>query len=142
MSGSSIARSRTSWRADTCASTAAAVVVAGSKDSRWRRPSDSLATSVAPGTSVRSGVGSEVEHEQPLGTDGRGEAGQVAVEGEPAVVDDEHAVAEPLDVAHVVGRQQQRRAALAPLADEELAQPLLGEHVEADGRIVEHEQVG
>ena len=57
------------------------------------------------------------------------------------MVDDEDPVAEPLDVAHVVRRQQQGRAALAPLGDEELAQPLLREHVETDRRLVQDEQL-
>ncbi len=57
-------------------------------------------------------------------------------------VDQQHAVAEPLDVAHVVGGQQQGRAVGAALGDQELAQPLLGEHVEADGGLVEHDQRG
>ncbi len=57
------------------------------------------------------------------------------------MVHDQDPVAEPLDVAHVVRREQQRRAVLATLGDEELAQPLLGQHVQADRRLVEDHQV-
>jgi hypothetical protein len=57
------------------------------------------------------------------------------------VVDDEDPVAEPLDVTHVVRREQEGRAPFGPLGDEELAQPLLRQHVESDGRLVEDEQL-
>ena len=119
MSGSSIDRSRTEWRADTC----------GDHRRRRRgarrrrrvaggvRPTRSRGASCS-GTSVRSGVGSARSTTRTrCAPTVAARPGRRAVEGEPTVVDDEHAVAEPLDVAHVVGREQQRGAPLAPLGD-------------------------
>ena len=83
----------------------------------------------------------EVDDEQPLRPHGGTETGERPVEGEHAPVDDQHPVAEPFDVAHVVGGEQQRDAAVAPLGHEKLTQPLLREHVEPDGRLVEDQQV-
>lgn len=54
----------------------------------------------------------------------------------------EHPVAEPLDVAHVVGGQQERGPTLGAFMDEELAQPLFAQDVEADGGFVKDEQIG
>ena len=124
-------------------STFAAVVTSASKARRCRRPPPSLPRCRVPSTPVRSVPGrGQVDDQHPLGADGPGEPGQRALEREPPAVDEEHPVAEALDVAHVVGGQQQRRPVLAPLGDEELAQPLLGEHVEPDRRLVEDHQAG
>src|SRR5205085_12566173 len=49
-------------------------------------------------------------------------------------------VREPLDVAEVVAREQDRRSVLVELR-ERLPQPVGFERVEADGRLVEHEQL-
>ena len=57
-------------------------------------------------------------------------------------VDHDHPVAQPLDVAHVVRGEEERRAALGALAGEEAAQVLLADHVEADRRLVEHGEGG
>ena len=58
------------------------------------------------------------------------------------MVDHEQAVAEPLDVAQVVCREQHRDAVLAVDLDEEVTHPLLRDDVEADRRLVEKEQLG
>ena len=70
----------------------------------------------------------------------------ISSRGEPmrddlAVVDDRHAVAEPLGLVHVVGRQQDGPAAVAQITDHvpELAPRL---RVQASGRLVEEEQLG
>jgi hypothetical protein len=60
----------------------------------------------------------------------------------PAAVDEHDAVAEPLHVAHVVGGEQQGGAVVAPLGHQELAQPLLRQHVQPDGGLVEDDQPG
>jgi hypothetical protein len=45
------------------------------------------------------------------------------------MIDDQHSLAQPLDIAHVVRGQQQRGSVSLPLADEELPQPFLADHV-------------
>ena len=57
------------------------------------------------------------------------------------MVDHEQPVAEPLDVAEVVRRQEHRHAALTVDLDEEVAHALLRHDVEADRRLVEEEQL-
>ena len=91
MSGSSIERSRTSARAATAASTSAAVVASASKPSRCRRPVRLAAEVRGAGDAEEVGRRlHQVDHEHPLGADGRGQTGQRAVVREPAVVDDQH----------------------------------------------------
>src|SRR5262249_34995880 len=58
------------------------------------------------------------------------ETGDRAVVDDPAVVDHDHAAAEPLDVAHVVGRQDHGRAAGAVQLLDEPAYALLRQDVE------------
>ena len=59
------------------------------------------------------------------------------------MVDDQDPVAEPLDVGQVVGREQHGRAALGalPHAGSARSRSLLSD-VQADGRLVEHQQLG
>ena len=96
-----------------------------------------------PGTSTRSGVDSARSTTSTrCAPTVRESPARVPSQTSAAAVDEQHPVAEPLDVAHVVGGQQQGGAVLAALGDEELAQPLLGEHVEADRRLVEDHQAG
>ncbi len=67
--------------------------------------------------------------------------GEVAVEEDPAVVDDDDALAERLDVGHVVAREHHRRLVALPVRGDELADPLLHGHVEPDRRLVEEEHL-
>jgi hypothetical protein len=122
MAGSSSVRSRTSVRDDTSASTLAAVVCVGENASRWRTPSPSLPMCSA---SARHPL------RQP---------GQRPVVDQPTMINDQHPFAEPFDVAHVVRGEQQRGAVLCPLGDQEVPQPLPADHVEADRRLVQHQQ--
>ena len=143
MSGSVMARSRSSTRAVTAATTAAAVVSSGRnaevlaqpvglhRPQRWCR---GCRSSGGPG-SARSTTSTRSAPTRVT------RSGQRAVEGDPAVVDDEDPVAEPLDVGQVVRGEQHGRAALGALADQEAAQSLLAHQVQADGRLVEHEQL-
>jgi hypothetical protein len=48
------------------------------------------------------------------------------------MINHQDSVAEPLHVAHVVSRQQQGGPMSGSLLDEELTQPLLGEHVQTE----------
>ena len=68
-----------------------------------------------------------------------GQRGEGAVEQDPAVVDDDHPLAQRLDVGHVVARQQHRRARPLVVLGEERADPLLGGDVEPDRRLVEEQ---
>ena len=68
--------------------------------------------------------------------------GQLVVDQDPAVVDDHHPPAEPLDVGQVVGGEQQRHVAARVHRGQERAQPLLAGQVEPDRRLVEHQQLG
>ncbi len=68
-----------------------------------------------------------------------GQGGEGAVEQDPAVVDDDHPLAQGLDVGHVVARQQHRRARPLVVLGEERADPLLGGDVEPDRRLVEEQ---
>ena len=70
-----------------------------------------------------------------------GELGQGAVEQDPAVVDDDHPLAEGLDVGHVVARQQDRRAEAAVVLGDERPDPLLHRDVEAERRLVEEQDL-
>ena len=67
--------------------------------------------------------------------------GQRAVVDRGAVVDHDHPVAERLDVLEVVGGEHQGGAALGVERAQELAQPTLADHVEADRRLVEVEHL-
>ena len=71
----------------------------------------------------------------------RDELVERTVVDELAVVDDDDARTELLDVFHVVARQDQRRAAPLVVALHEVAHGGLHRHVEADRRLVEEEHV-
>ena len=55
------------------------------------------------------------------------------------MVDDDDALAQRLDVRHVVAREQHRGAVALVVLGDERADPLLHRHVEADRRLVEEE---
>ena len=59
-----------------------------------------------------------------------------------AVVDDEEPAAQPFDVVEIVRRQQDCRVVPRVEIREELAHTLLADHVEADRRLVEEQQLG
>ncbi len=82
----------------------------------------------------------QVDDEHTLQRHPRSQARQRPVEGQAAAVDHEHSLAEPLDVAHVVRRQQQRGAKLCALGKEKVTQPLLADHVQSDGWLIEDKQ--
>jgi hypothetical protein len=67
---------------------------------------------------------------------------EAAVEGDFAVVNDDDAVAEGLDVGHVVAGKQDGRLLRGVVALEEFAHNLLRNHIQADGRFVEEEDFG
>ena len=54
-------------------------------------------------------------------------------------MDDDDALAERLDVGHVVARQHDRRLVALAVGRDELAKPLLHRDVEADRRLVEED---
>ena len=57
------------------------------------------------------------------------------------MVDDDDALAERLDVSHVVTREHHRRLVALPVHGNELADPLLHRHVEPDRRLVEEQHL-
>ena len=59
-----------------------------------------------------------------------------------AVVDDDGPLGDVLDVGDVVRRQEDRGALLLVEPDQQLAEALLGQQVEADGRLVEEQDLG
>ena len=63
--------------------------------------------------------------------------GDRPVEDDGAVVDQDHAAREPFDVGEVVGGEDNGGAALTIELRDELADRFLGDDVEADGRLVE-----
>ncbi|MNN33978.1 hypothetical protein D3C81_1477590 [compost metagenome] len=63
-----------------------------------------------------------------------------AVIGQPALIDDHHAVAELLDVVHVVGREQDRFAEIAVELQQKLPDIPLGMHIQTDRRLVQEQQ--
>src|SRR5450759_2734709 len=70
------------------------------------------------------------------------QGGQVAVMDDLAVVDDDDAVADVLDVAEIVGRQHHRGPALLDQAADELADAVLDGDVQTDCRLVQVEHLG
>ena len=70
------------------------------------------------------------------------QVGQPAVKEQPSVVDDQDPVAEPFDILEVVRREDDGRAVFAVDVADELADALFGDHVQADGRLVEKQQRG
>ena len=58
------------------------------------------------------------------------------------MVDEHHPLAEHGDVGHIVRRQQHRHAALAVDPQQEVADVLLGDDVQANRRLVQVEDVG
>src|SRR5438477_12651435 len=66
----------------------------------------------------------QVDDQRPLAAVTLPELGDAAVPDQRAVVDHEQPVAEPLDVAEVVRRQEHRHAALTVDLDEEVAHAL------------------
>ena len=81
----------------------------------------------------------ELDHQRALGGEALAQLGEVAVEQQATVVDDDHPLAQGLDVGHVVAGQQDRGAGAPVVVGEEAADPLLHRHVEAERRLVEEQ---
>ena len=109
MSGSWMDRSATSYDAATAATSGAADASAGNAQPLTRSldPAGRRAGDLDRRTLV-----DQVDDQGPGRAAALVQPGQVAVVHRRAVVDDDHAVAERLDVLEVVRGQQQRRAAL------------------------------
>ena len=73
--------------------------------------------------------------------EGLGEPAQRAVEQDPPVVDDDDALAQRLDVGHVVAREQNRGPETRVVVGDEHPDALLHRDVEADRRLVEEEHL-
>ena len=138
MSGSCTDRSATSYAATTAATIGAAEASAG-KLSHCRGPS-TLRT-VAPSTEIGGRFVDQVDHQGARRPALLVQPGQRPVVHRRAVVDDDHPPAERLDVLEVVGGEQQRGPALGVEGAQELAEPALAHHVEADGGLVEVEDL-
>src|SRR5205809_4157809 len=83
----------------------------------------------------------EIDDEHALLPVARLERVDVAVEDQPAAIDDQDPRAEPLDVREVMRGEEHGHAALAVRAQQELADPLPRDDVEPDGRLVEKEDL-
>ena len=83
----------------------------------------------------------QVDHQGARGAALLVQPGEGPVVDRGAVVDDDHPPAQRLDVLEVVGGEQQGGAALGVEGAQELAQPALAHHVEADGGLVEVEDL-
>ena len=83
----------------------------------------------------------EYDRDRLPGGDGVGQRTKIAVEEDLPVVDDDDALAQRLDVGHVVTGQHHGRLVPLPIRGDELADPLLHRHVEPDGRLVEEEHL-
>lgn len=68
--------------------------------------------------------------------------GQRPIVDQAPFVDDDHALAQPLDVGDIVRGQDDGRPALLVQMQDELANPFLGYHVDADGRLVQVDDLG
>src|SRR5579885_2391628 len=67
---------------------------------------------------------------------------QPAVEKNPAVVNNDHALAQFLNVRHIMAGQQNRRLLLGIVATDKFTHRFLRDNVQADGRFVEKEHFG
>ena len=110
-------RSRTSTWADTSASTRAAVVSWGRRPAADARPSQLAADMPGRGYCKRWLAAPTGRPRAPAAARPVWASSATCRRRPAAVVDDQHPLAEPLDVAHVVGGEQQRRAVLGPLGD-------------------------
>ena len=158
--GSTTATSRSATRSATAAITAAAVLSAGANASaRGAAPRRACVVGgakreglpqaarldgdvVHPGQAGerRGGLG-EVPHHLPCATEAGPERGEVVVDEHPPAVDHHDTAAEPLDVGQVVRGEQQCDGAAGDQVGEERPQPLLARQVQADRRLVEHQQL-
>src|SRR5262245_66372338 len=68
------------------------------------------------------------------------QVGERTVPQQTATMDDDHAIAYPLDIAGIVRRQQQRDALAIRLGAKQLANRRLCRHVEADRRLSAKQQ--
>ena len=137
MSGSATCRST---RRAACATRAVSSAAEPRKRSHWRGPSTFSTT--APSTSSGGAGSSRSTIERPLAAVVLLQVRDASVPDQRAVVDHEQPLAQPLDVAEVVRRQDDRDAVLAVDLDQEVADPLLRDDVEADRRLVEEQQLG
>jgi hypothetical protein len=67
--------------------------------------------------------------------------GQLPVKEKASLVNDHHSLAQLFHVREVVRGQNDRHVTLAVDVPDELADALFGDHVQADGRFVQKEQV-
>jgi hypothetical protein len=89
----------------------------------------------------RGGVG-EGQADELVGGEAGDDFCERAVEEDFAMIDDDHAWAERLDVAHVVAGEDGGDLLIAIVVAEEIADALLRRDVEADGGLVEEENFG
>ena len=91
------------------------------------------------------GEGLEVGNRGRIGAADAAEAGLERVQGlvdhEPRPVQDAHAIGQGLDSGQVVGGEEDGGAAIRQLADQLVVEHAPGHHVEAEGRIVENEEI-
>ena len=83
----------------------------------------------------------EIDDQRPLAAHRLLQRLQLAVVDHPAVVDDQDAPAQSLDVVEVVGRQQHRDALLGVQRGQELPHLGLADHIEADRGLVQVEDL-
>src|SRR5262249_34833934 len=88
------------------------------------------------------GVLVEVDHQCALRPQSVANPIERTVVQQCAVVDDQQPRAQLLHIGHVVGGQQHRHAVLAIDIAQEVADTVLGYHVEADRRFVEIQDLG
>ena len=94
------------------------------------------------GTVYRDGwiILGQVHHQLALAPKAISQRVQFPIKKQPPLVNDQHPLAQFFHVGAVVGGQNDRRAALLIDMQDELADALLGHHVQANGRFVQKEQ--
>ena len=85
--------------------------------------------------------GGEADLDDLRGEQGAAHGDDLVVVDHLAVVDDDGPLGDVLDVGDVVAGEEDRGAPLLVEAHEQLAEPLLGDEVEADGRLVEEQDL-
>ena len=138
MSGASVEKSVTSLERNSSPTIAAAVVRAASKVIVTVPSFTSTLLAPAASSLARSRI-SHVGGDDAVGAYRRFIEG--AVVHDLPLVDDDDAVAELLDVAHVVGGEDDGLAVGAIDLADELADVLLGHHVQSDRRLVQEDEV-
>ena len=85
---------------------------------------------------------SQLDHDGLVGREAPHQPGELAVEEQHSAVDDHHPPAQSLDVGHVVAGEEHGGAVAPVVFGQEGANPALHGDVEADGRLVEKEDLG